>query len=482
MNRILDRLMSGVPARLIPNVADSKREERATSVLLSIMSVVPDFAKALLGQVGVSISRRSEITCYTEVVFRDVSKKLRPDGLVIVRNGSKTWSALVEAKIGGANLKQEQLDDYVILCREVGADALITISNQFALRPDHHPLLIPRKHLRYIDVAHFSWLSIISQSLLSISEKWVADVEQTFMLRELIRFLEHESSGVGKNVKMAGSWSEVVAQVQMSQTLRRNVEVEEVVGSWHQLLRFVSIQLTIETGRLVNLVLTRQRRRDPDFNFSEDVDQLVKKNVLTAEFEVPGSSSRIFLRADLVRRTFELSSRLLAPTDRSRPQSCINWFVRQLREAQELDPLVRVYWPRSSNPSNCKLSEIELGGINILISEARKKTLPTSFEVAWVIDLGGRFKGRSTFVDDVTGAVPRFYEVVSERLREWKPKVTKEPRDYEETSLISDQQKPVSTIPDPIERAAFQRQVDPPREVFRIAQRTERRYLDDRYN
>ena len=222
MDAILKKLKTGEPARLIPSVADSKKEERATSVLLSVMSVVPDFAKAILGQVGVNIGKRTTVACYTEVVFRDVSKNLRPDGLVVVKNGNSIWFAVVESKIGNQQLKQDQLDDYVALCREIGADALITISNQFALRPDHHPVFIPRRHLKYVDVAHFSWLSLISQAFLCINDHWVDDVEQTYLLKEFVRYLEHESSGVSKGMKMGPSWAEVASTIR---TLKMRLQV-----------------------------------------------------------------------------------------------------------------------------------------------------------------------------------------------------------------------------------------------------------------
>lgn len=478
MNSILDHLKSGETARLIPSVADSKREERATSVLLSIMSIVPDFAKALLSQAGIKVTKRSRVSCYAEVVFRDVSKNLRPDGLIVITTGSQEWSALVESKIGTANLKQDQLDDYVTLCREVGADALITISNQYALRPDHHPLFIPRRHLKYVDVAHFSWLSIISHAFLAIREHWVTDTEQTFVLRELIRYLEHESSGVSRNVKMGSSWTSVVSEIHLNSKVRKTAEVQDAIAGWHQLLRFVSIQLTMDTGRLTSLVLSRNRQRDPDLNFKTDVEDLVNNNALVAEFEIPGAAARIQLTADFLKRTVEVSSRLESPKDRARPKSSIDWLIKQLNQAQELDPIIRVYWPRSPIPTVMKLSDITEHGTADLIPEVRKRQLPNYFEIAWVIDLGSRFKGTNTFVDDVTGAIPRFYTVIVEELKTWSPRPAKKNREIEDTPEKATSDAPFLALPAPKEETP----PEPPREVIRIAPLRERRYLDDRFN
>ena len=47
--------------------------------------------------------------------------------------------ALLEAKIGKANLDGAQIEAYLAEGRAAGADALITISNDFAVLANHHP-------------------------------------------------------------------------------------------------------------------------------------------------------------------------------------------------------------------------------------------------------------------------------------------------------------------------------------------------------
>lgn len=138
-------LTSGQIARLIPTVADSKKEERATSSLLAAFMVVPEFAREVLSAAGAPTGKRSEITCYTEVCFKtaDNDRNCRPDGLIVVSSQGKKWGALVESKVGSADLKKEQVEEYLDLARAHGIDAVITVSNQFATTPTHHPLLSP---------------------------------------------------------------------------------------------------------------------------------------------------------------------------------------------------------------------------------------------------------------------------------------------------------------------------------------------------
>ena len=126
---IEDQLAAGELARLIPTVADSKKEERATSTLLSTFMVVPMYAREVLGEVGAPIGKRSSIKCYTEVAFKTPGreKKPRPDGLVKVTTGKKSWTALVEAKIGNSELSKEQIETYIDLAKQYG----VSIDNFF---------------------------------------------------------------------------------------------------------------------------------------------------------------------------------------------------------------------------------------------------------------------------------------------------------------------------------------------------------------
>lgn len=92
--------------------------------------------------VGAPVGKRIKIVCYTEVTFKnnEKMKRPRPDGLVIITSGSKQWTALIESKIGNAELTKEQVEEYLDLAKTHGINALITISNQFATTPTHHPV------------------------------------------------------------------------------------------------------------------------------------------------------------------------------------------------------------------------------------------------------------------------------------------------------------------------------------------------------
>ncbi|MCG8511876.1 MAG: hypothetical protein MI741_21890 [Rhodospirillales bacterium] len=139
-------LKSGEIARLIPVIGDVRKEQRAASVLLATLSAIPDFSNALLTPLGQRIGNKTTVNTFTETVFvSDGSEKDRPDGLIEIRARNRTWTALVEAKIGRGRLEKDQLERYLQLARNHSLDALITISNEFVARPTFHPVAVNKQ-------------------------------------------------------------------------------------------------------------------------------------------------------------------------------------------------------------------------------------------------------------------------------------------------------------------------------------------------
>jgi hypothetical protein len=145
-----DLIKSGERSRLIPVVAEASKEERAIQPLLAAFSVVPSLASSMLQDVGGPTNQRATVQSYSQVVFKDTSgeRKLRPDGFLEVDSGRKIWRAIIEAKIGNAELSVEQVEAYLDLARELEIDAVITVSNQFSTLPTHHPIPVSKQKLR----------------------------------------------------------------------------------------------------------------------------------------------------------------------------------------------------------------------------------------------------------------------------------------------------------------------------------------------
>ncbi len=421
-NSVFEKLKSGELARLNPTVPDSKKEERATSILLATFRAVPDFARAMLADAGVNFPKRAQIECYTEVALEIPGSKrcVRPDGLIVATSGHKEWLAFVESKTGSSELKQEQCEDYLVLARQLGIDAVITISNQYSAMPTHHPISVPKSKTRKVGLFHFSWLSLMSKATLLTESSAIEDPEQSFLLAELVRFLKHPYSGVSGFTRMPKGWSALCASVKQGAVLRKqDPSIAEAVVSWHQLVRFLALGLTTSVGQPVQVRLTRKHAKDPGGRVTDDIDRVVRNSRLQSEITIPNAASPMSITADLKRRTLNLSMWLKAPTDRKRATASINWLLRQLKNVEREDVLIRTVWPRRVPDSTAVISDVRADPTCLLHDEA--KLLPQSFEVIRVIDLAGKFSGVRTFVEYASKEVPVFYKDVGEHLRAWVP-------------------------------------------------------------
>lgn len=419
---ILEKVVKGEPARLIPVTPDRQKESRAISSLLAAFRIIPDYANMMLDEVGAPTNKRAKLTAYTEVSFKVLGKKPselpRPDGLLVVESRKKEWVALLEVKVKNEEPTATQIERYLDLAREIGANAVITISNQFALLPTHHPVRVNRQKTRSVDLYHFSWLSLLSNAQLLSEDDKVTDREQAMVLKELIRFLEHDNSGVRPFDRMSSEWKDVCEMVQRGTPLRKTDEkVKRAVTDWHELCRYLALQLSGNIAKPVSVRVLRKHAKDPERRLNADIEHLVKNCSLEEEFEIPNAASRIHLTADLMRRTATFGMTLGPPKDRKLSTAAINWLTRQIDEKKGKNVLIKCKWP-----GRTKDTMRSLGGAvedpKSLVPDG-VSGLPAALDVLRVHDLAGRFRGNKTVVDDLRDLFPAFYRDVGQDLRAW---------------------------------------------------------------
>jgi len=412
-------------ARLIPVVADSKKEERATSILLAAFSIVPTFAHEILAETGARIGKRSEIKCFTEVTFpiQGSGCKARPDGLIVIAQGNKTWSALVESKIGSSDLTSEQVETYLDIAKANGIDAVITISNQYASDPQHHPVKVSKVKTRSVGLFHFSWTSILSRAYVISESKAIDDPEQAFIMQEVVRYYSHDSSGVSAFTKLHGDWKSACETIHNQGSLTKTSDiVQNSASSWIQLGKYLSLKLSMLTQSTVNVVLSRRWKNSYADYFSDTCDQLIKTQSLTAQLNIPNTASPISIHADFTRRTITFCMTVKPPQDISRPTAALNWLTRQFKGKDQDNILVRANWGRNvimTSPLDVCTTCPDM------IIPSGAKSLPASLDVAIILELNARFKGTKTLVDEIERHLPDYYEKVGRHLTKWTPKPPK---------------------------------------------------------
>ena len=422
MSKLDEILATAQSARLIPTVAPSRKEERIVSILLATLAVVRPLAKELLHRCGVRVGKTTKLRSYTEVSFpgvRDGSIE-RPDGVIRIETRKVTWTALVEAKIDNAQLNEEQIQRYGEIAKKYGVDAVITLSNQLVSLPNHIPYLVPKRTASRVNFYHFSWISLLTRASLILRDMGGLDTEQAFILGEMVRFFEHGSSGVKRFDKMNSEWRGLVLSVRSAAQFKRtSPEIENTVASWFQEERDISLILNRRITKQVVLRLTRQHRLDPELRLGDACDRLITSHELYSAFTIQDAASDLDVAANLQTRTISSSMRLIAPRDKKSAKARINWLLRQLRNVDGTNVFVRVHWPGRVMPTQAPLAD-SLADSTCLLSDQTAAS-PIRFEVFMLRELGARFSGSKTFIEDLETLVPEFYDRIGQKLRAWVP-------------------------------------------------------------
>lgn len=222
MNTLDDILENASRARLIPTVADSKKEERLVSILLATLSATRPFAEQVLS-CAVRVRKTSKLSTYTEVEFpaSDKHGKERPDGILILSTRKDRWTALLEAKTDNTKIDEEQMERYAVIAREYGINAVITLSNQLVSLPTHIPYSIPKKFTRSCQFFHLSWISVLTQAELILKDSTELNPEQAYILGEMARFFEHSQSGIKRFNQMNEEWTPLILGIRERQRYAR---------------------------------------------------------------------------------------------------------------------------------------------------------------------------------------------------------------------------------------------------------------------
>lgn len=413
------------PARLIPVTGIAKgleAEQRATSALLAVLRVVRPFSKSLLGPLGASQADRASVESFIEVSFKDRGGKLvRPDGLLRVSYGkADPWTALVEVKTGKDSLGADQINRYFETASAERFDAVITISNEIAPAPGVHPTpgLKVRSNSR-VKVHHFSWSMILAEAVQEKQHRGVSDPEQAWILGELIRYLEHDSSGALKFDDMGAHWASVRDGARDGSLSRRSEDVVAVAQLWDQLVRFLALKLGSDIGDDVRQVLSRKETSDPKTRNKSVVEQLCDNGLLSGTLRVPNTAGDIDVVVDLKARQIAVGAEIVAPTDRG-GKARVTWLTRQLAETHG-QVVVEAYAKNQRSGEYAYLDDVRENPKVLLGEPARD---PVKFRVVNRTEMGmSRATGRKAgFVKTVVDAVEHYYTTVMQNVTAFQPK------------------------------------------------------------
>lgn len=410
-------------ARLIPTTgigSEREAEQRATSALLAVMTIVRDFSVAVLAPLGASRAKKAQVEAFTEVeISLQDGSKVRPDGLVRVTYGSSVWTALVEVKTRDNELDADQLNSYLAAAREVGADKVVSISNEIGVAGSHPTAGLKVRSNSRITVDHLAWTELLAEAIQCKVHTGVEDPEQAWILDELIRYLEHPSSGALAMNDMGASWVEVRDGARESTLRRGSGAVEDVSAKWGQLTQYLAIRLQSETGAEVDRLLPRSQR-DPKARLSHLASRLIEAGTLSDRIRISGAVGDIELTADLRARRLTAAVEVPTPGDK-RGRGSISWLVRQIGRSADPSLLIESYAPHARTPMVATLGEV-LGNPDVLVPEAKDIS---RFVLTYRSEMGNARKTGSRkpgFIDTVLAIVDKLYVEVVQEITPWTPR------------------------------------------------------------
>lgn len=406
-------------ARLIPTSGINgaqEQERRATSALLAVMGVVPEFSRSLLGRLG---APAGNVTTFIEVPFEVGDSKVFPDGLIRVRRGQREWTALVEVKTGKNVLEPAQLESYLDVAKAHGFDALITISNEIISVPGQHPTQVDKRKLRKVSMHHWSWTYVLSTAIMQKEHRGIADPEQAWILGELIRYLEHDRSGALELDDMGQKWVTVRDAVH-AMTLRSNdPNAPEIASRFDAVLRYASLILGRRLGTDVSQHLSRSDLADPPSRVSNLVSSLVEAGRLTGAIQIPNAVGPLHLEVDIRANRVTWFVDVPAPKE-GRAKTRVNWILRQLRDAPE-SLRVEVFHSRVSGSVAAELLRDARERPELLVGDQAREI--RSFRIAHAVPMGAkRGRGQGAFIDSVLESLDDFYGEVVQQLKPWTAK------------------------------------------------------------
>lgn len=408
-------------ARLIPVSgisSEREAEQRATSAVLAVLTVVRDLSIELFAPLGASRAQRATVEAFTEVIYTVDKRKIRPDGLIRISYGKSTWTCLVEVKTGEARHTAEQVNAYWDLARSEKVDHVLTISNEIAPNAQDHPTqgLRVRSNSK-VQVSHLSWTALLTTAVRLKQHAGVADPEQAWILAELIRYLEHPASGALAFSDMGPQWIGVRDGAKAGTLDRRAEGLDDVVSRWDQLLRYAALRLGSEIGEDVTQVLPKVMQNGKA-RAQYLTEQLVGVGHVDGTLRIPNTIGDLALTADLRGQQLVAAVDVRAPDDRG-ARARVTWLVNQLKDAPG-DLAIECY---AKNAKQCTSATLDAAREDryAVLGEGQRE--PVRFRLVLRTPMGqGRRTGKKNpgFIDSVLNVIDRFYGDVVQNLTVWQ--------------------------------------------------------------
>ena len=412
-------------ARLIPVAGikgDREAEMRATSAFLAVLSIVRDLSHELLTPMGASSAAKAVVETYTEIALDSRGKSVRPDGVICVTYGKRSFTALVEVKTGDNKLDKDQINAYWQSARQAGYDHVVTISNEIAPSGAHPVDGLRVQKNSPVQVSHLSWSRILATALRLKNHTGVDDPEQAWILGELVRYLKHDASGVLPLADMGSSWTEIRDGARAGTLQRRTAGLRDVALKIDEMHTFAALKLSTEIGEDVDVIHPKVIRDRPA-RIDSFVRSIIEGEAVIGQIRIPHTAGDISTEVDLRAQQMTACVEVKAPEDKG-ARGRVGWIVSQLGNAHG-EIVIEAYAKNARVPISASLDSVREDRRLLLGAQGdepnrflikRRSTMPLGRKST---------SGRLGFVDGYLALLTEFYEGVVQDLTPWQPPAPK---------------------------------------------------------
>ena len=402
-------------ARLIP-LLKTGDEGALTSIFLSTIKLVKEYRNAIFKET--KLSKIGRFLYFTEVVFTEIDKNSRVDGLIIVvSKGVITDAIIFEMKNKSNSVDKEQVEKYIGLAKKIGVSKMATISNEFVSDSSHSP--VKAKAPKNFFLYHFSWTYLMTkgQLLLFKNESNIKDEDQVEIMKEVLYYFDSPNSGINGYHIMKKGWKETVDSISNRIPLRvSDPFLVEAVESWHEEEKDMALLLSRKLGVLVK---SSPRNRD---SVKEDIKRIVCNEELFGNLSVKNSVSDIKIRLDFEVKTVSMTVKVNPPLNKGTTAK-ITWIGKQLEAAKKKNEIVFSLIEKDllleANVKHARENiRIPLTGFDQLIQETKGKEIQ-AFNVIFMSKFNVGFGSNKKFITQIEKMVVDFYSGIVQFLANW---------------------------------------------------------------
>jgi hypothetical protein len=332
------------------------------------------------------------------------------------------FTTLVEVKTGDNQLDADQLNAYWQAARQAGSNHVLTVSNEIAASGAHPVSGLRVQKNSPVQVSHLSWMRILSTALRLKNHTGVDDPEQAWILGELVRYLQHDASGVLPLADMGPHWTPVRDAAHSGTLNRRTEGLRDIVRRIDEMHTFAALKLASEIGGDVDVVHSKAQR-DQSARLDSFVRSAVEGGLIEGRLRIPNAAGDIVTHVDMRAQQFTASVVLRAPEDRG-ARGRIGWLLGQLSEAPG-QVVVEAYAKNARVPVLATVEELRSDREALLGSD---KSSANRFVIArrFVMPQARKATARKPgFIDGYLAMVADFYEGVVQGLQAWQPPAPK---------------------------------------------------------